>query len=410
MIEYRYIFRNCSGILLLFSTRSLWKNMENIEMPAKRPISNSIVRSFLFSNKKHLIITGTRHCGKSTLFHEIVQLLTGNDTLCGFTTRAIPKKQVLLTNTATGEETVIGIINPNIPPVENAMDPIMNGFLTVGIDSVHQALKNDFSWAGIDEIGYLESSCRPFHQAVFQLFDAKRVIAVIRKQDTPFLNKIRQRNDIFLYDMDCPVMPVGCVIMASGMGRRFGSNKLAASFDGEPLITRILKSTDTPLFSRRVVVTRHREIEELCLEYGVDVLLHDLPGRNDTIRLGLNRLNKETGLSGCMFCSSDQPLLTRESIETLALTFSHTQRERTNDALILRLGCDGVPGNPVIFNKNLFKELCKLPAGAGGKYLIQKYQHLVHMVPVSDSLELADVDIPSDLCALTAQLPFPSAE
>ena len=30
--------------------------------------------------------------------------------------------------------------------------------------------------------------------------------------------------------------PVGCVIMASGLSRRFGSNKLLAPFDGQPLL------------------------------------------------------------------------------------------------------------------------------------------------------------------------------
>ena len=29
--------------------------------------------------------------------------------------------------------------------------------------------------------------------------------------------------------------PVGCVIMASGLARRFGSNKLLADFGGRPL-------------------------------------------------------------------------------------------------------------------------------------------------------------------------------
>lgn len=30
--------------------------------------------------------------------------------------------------------------------------------------------------------------------------------------------------------------PIGCVIMASGLARRFGSNKLLADFGGRPLL------------------------------------------------------------------------------------------------------------------------------------------------------------------------------
>ena len=35
--------------------------------------------------------------------------------------------------------------------------------------------------------------------------------------------------------------PVGCVIMASGLARRFGSNKLLADFEGRPLLCRALE-------------------------------------------------------------------------------------------------------------------------------------------------------------------------
>ena len=68
----------------------------------------------------------------------------------------------------------------------------------------------------------------------------------------------------------------GCVIMASGMGMRFGSNKLLADFGGKPMIDRVISTTDK-LFDSRVVVTRHREIADLCREYNINVILHDLP-------------------------------------------------------------------------------------------------------------------------------------
>ena len=57
-----------------------------------------------------------------------------------------------------------------------------------------------------------------------------------------------------------PTTPhLGCVIMASGLGKRFGGNKLMADFDGQPLICRALTVTDG-LFSHRVVVTRHADV------------------------------------------------------------------------------------------------------------------------------------------------------
>ena len=49
----------------------------------------------------------------------------------------------------------------------------------------------------LDELGYLENSCPEFRQAVEALLDAKRVLAIVRKQDTPFLTALCARQDAF---------------------------------------------------------------------------------------------------------------------------------------------------------------------------------------------------------------------
>ena len=91
-------------------------------------------------------------------------------------------------------------------------------------------------------------------------------------------------------------MRIVCVIMASGEGKRFGGNKLLASFRGAPLYHGILKAA-APLFKAApqesaprdlLVVTRHVEIAAWCRENSVRVLLHDLPERNQAIRLALS--------------------------------------------------------------------------------------------------------------------------
>ena len=85
-------------------------------------------------------------------------------------------------------------------------------------------------------------------------------------------------------------LTVGCVIMASGLSRRFGANKLLADFCGQPMLCRAFAATAAPSISARSVVTRSEEVQALCRAQGVPVLLHSLPGRNDTVRLGLSAL------------------------------------------------------------------------------------------------------------------------
>ena len=53
-------------------------------------------------------------------------------------------------------------------------------------------------------------------------------------------------------------MKLGCVIMASGEGKRFGSNKMLADIYGEPLIARTIDSV--PRGFDVVVSTRWPEV------------------------------------------------------------------------------------------------------------------------------------------------------
>lgn len=262
------------------------------------------------------------------------------------------------------------------------------GFLAVGVPALRRCAEEGGQWAAIDEIGYLESGCQAYCDAILQLMERKRLIAVLRKQDTPFLTALRRREDVFLVDLDQPFGQLGCVIMASGLGKRFGGNKLMADFQGRPLICRTLDTTEG-IFARRVVVTRHKEIQELCLRQGIQVLFHDLPFRSDTVRLGLEQMDES--VEGCSFFPGDQPLLRWDSAAALAL---NAVNEKT---LIWRCAYGGTPGSPVLFPHWTFGELLNLPQGKGGNFVAKKYPQQLGMTAVRDRDELRDVDRPEDL-------------
>jgi len=180
--------------------------------------------------------------------------------------------------------------------------------------------------------------------------------------------------------------------MASGMGRRFGGNKLMADFGGAPMITQILRATDS-LFARRVVVTRHEDVASLCRASGIDVVLHALPQRSDTVRLGLEAVGD---VDGCMFCPADQPLLSHACIQALNQAFSNAPQA------IWRPAFCGEPGSPVLFPKWAFGELLALPEGNGGGHVAKRHPDFVRTLPVSDPHELMDADTPEDFARLFA--------
>ena len=185
---------------------------------------------------------------------------------------------------------------------------------------------------------------------------------------------------------------IGCVIMASGMARRFGSNKLLHDFHGEPMIRRILDSTGQLPFAARVVVTRHSQIADICQVKQIPVILHDLPLRSDTVRLGLTALLRQLpDMDGCMFTASDQPCLKMESIAAMCAAFDAAPDH------IYRLSFAGTPGNPVIFPRSTFEELLHLPEGKGGGVIMKRHPELVLGVEATDEMELTDVDTPEIL-------------
>ncbi len=205
---------------------------------------------------------------------------------------------------------------------------------------------------------------------------------------------------------DAPAPPrprLACVLMASGLGRRFGGNKLLAPFHGEPLICRILRAGDSPLFSCRVVVTRHPEIAELCEEMGIKTVLHSLPYRSDTVRLGVEAvcggLPDDVLPDGCMFCACDQPLLSRATLERMAGAFL------SEPQFIYRLAGKGIPGNPIIFPKEHFPALRSLPQDKGGAFVAKAFPQQVRLIEAASPIELKDVDTAEDLAFLENQRP-----
>lgn len=294
--------------------------------------------------KRHIFLTGTRGAGKSTLFSELAAFPR-------LTTYAVRGEGVYLKN---GEKTVqIGFYDADLAGIENKMRPIPDGF-DEAARMLERLARSDGEWVGIDEIGYLETGA--YQTAFLRLLEQKRVLAVVRKQDTPFLKGLLERDDALVVDLDRN--DVGCVIMASGLGRRFGGNKLMASLGGKPIVQWGIDAAKD-VFSKMVVVTRHEDVAALCEVQGVHVVLHDLPYRSDTVRLGLEALGD---VSHCLFLPGDQPFVTAQSLSALMLAAQNSDG-------IWRLGGK----SPTIFPKWTFENLKDLPQGKGGNVLISQF-------------------------------------
>ena len=176
--------------------------------------------------------------------------------------------------------------------------------------------------------------------------------------------------------------------MATGHGKRFGNNKLMADFLGKPLIQWALDATYN-IFSHRIVVTRHTEIRDLCIYQNVPVILHNLPNRNDTIRLGLSKLKNDINL--CAFLPADQPLINQITLKSML------DAAMESPDYIYRAAYKDTSASPVIFPEKYFDELLALSAGQGGNIVIKNHLDCIKNYSVSFPYELQDIDTKEDL-------------
>ena len=160
-------------------------------------------------------------------------------------------------------------------------------------------------------------------------------------------------------------MKIGCVVLAAGNARRFGSNKLNAQVEGVSLIRRALDAVPGGLAT--VVVSQYPDILALAGEYGFDALLNDRPelGLSRSVRLGLAHL---ADCDGVLFLVSDQPRLKRDSVEALAALWAQ------NPEKIAAMAHNGVRGNPCLFPARLFPELLALTGDRGGSAVIRHHE------------------------------------
>ncbi|MBQ3404871.1 MAG: nucleotidyltransferase family protein [Oscillospiraceae bacterium] len=186
-------------------------------------------------------------------------------------------------------------------------------------------------------------------------------------------------------------MELSCVIMASGHGKRFGSDKLSYMLEGKPIAEHVFSNIPADVFSQVLVVARKDNLLNLAEEYGFTPVPNDDLSDDSarTIALGMAKLSPVA--SGCMFCVCDQPYLSPETTRRLVEAFTASPES------IIRLAWGEKSGNPVIFPASTFNELKNLARDETGRHVIKRHPELLRLVQAGSERELYDIDRPSDL-------------
>lgn len=185
----------------------------------------------------------------------------------------------------------------------------------------------------------------------------------------------------------------GIVVLAAGLGSRFGGNKLHANIKGTPLYRHMLSKLKKLGAFPGVIVTGDAQIVREAVHSGITVVKNERPelGISHSLQMGLKKsLEMNPNLKGVLFCVCDQPGL------TVATMLELLRRASLHSNQIISAGHNGEAGNPVVWSRDFFGELMNLSGDMGGKAILSKHPDALILCEVPEE-ELKDIDRKSDV-------------
>lgn len=185
------------------------------------------------------------------------------------------------------------------------------------------------------------------------------------------------------------------LILAAGLGRRFGGRKLLANLHGRPILQHVLDLAAAAELDPIVVVlgSDGAELEAACTWRGEIRVINPRPedGLSSSVRLGLDELVSSDARSVVVLLG-DQPRLTLEQVQVVL----GAAEDQTRPMVVPRYG--GVPGNPVLLEKAAWPLARELTGDSGMSQLFRSRPEMVRYVDLAGANP--NVDTQDDLRAL----------
>lgn len=181
------------------------------------------------------------------------------------------------------------------------------------------------------------------------------------------------------------------LVLAAGVGQRFGSDKRRAPLaDGNSLLRATVLRAQEAFCDVRVVLTAEDDAQALAIPPGVQLVraAHAKQGMGSSLAAGIQSLANMQATAVAVLLG-DMPWI---SVATLRQLRAQAHAEH-----IVVAYCEGQRGHPVLFGRRFWPELMQLQGENGAKGLIASHAQQVIAVTLTDSGILRDVDTPADL-------------
>lgn len=184
----------------------------------------------------------------------------------------------------------------------------------------------------------------------------------------------------------CSPKSVSGIILASGLSRRMGTDKLLLTVNGIPLIERVIAAASQAGLEETILVCSNETIASIGRKYGMKIVDNTDPqlGQSRSVRLGVENSSRLS--DGFMFFVGDQPFITAEIINRLIGRFMW------EDCSAVVPLYNGKKGNPVIFSSSLREKLTSLNGDSGGRVLLEGLEGKIATVEFDDEKSGFDID------------------
>ncbi len=196
-----------------------------------------------------------------------------------------------------------------------------------------------------------------------------------------------------------PAVTVAAIILAAGLSKRMGEDKLRLKLGESTVFEITLQAITKAGFQQVIVVTRPgSNLADQARSYNCRLVENPTPedGLSSSLKAGLKALGSD--IQGALFALADQPLI----IPELYILLSNRYRKKLK--LITCPLYQGKRGNPTIFDRRTWPALQQIEGDQGGRSLLRYLaEEQVDYIRVDDPAVITDLDTPADYARLRNQ-------